>query len=289
MKIEEISKRKLPPGPWEEGEKIPWNDPAFSKRMLKNHLAQDHDWASRRLSVVEHHLDWLENAVLKPASRVLDLGCGPGLYTHRLAGRGHDCVGLDFSPASIAYAEAQARADGLTAQYHLADVREAVFGEGFDFVMMIFGEFNVFRETEAVNILNKAWSCLNEGGVLLIEGHTFKEVKRQGLEPPYWESTTKGLFADTPYLQLEEHFWHGDCSASTTRYLVIDVRDGTTTQYASTMKAYTDKQYAEMLKQAGFSHVRRFSQMGESQTVFKGKLQVFTGEKQGSFAGISGG
>jgi cyclopropane fatty-acyl-phospholipid synthase-like methyltransferase len=280
MKLEEISRRKLPPGPWEEGDKIPWNDPVFSKRMLKNHLAQEHDWASRRLAVIEKHVDWLEKSVLKPDCRVLDLGCGPGLYTHQLARRGHTCVGLDFSPASIAHAKAQARAEGLSAQYQLADVRQAAFGEGFDFVMMIFGEFNVFRENEAVNILNKAWSGLNKGGVLLIEGHTFKEVKRQGLEPPHWESTPKGLFADTPYLQLEEHFWHGNCSASTTRYLVVDVRDGTTTQYASTMKAYTDKQYVGMLKKAGFFHVQRFSQMGESQTLFKGKLQVYTGEKK---------
>lgn len=28
--------------------KIPWDEPAFSQRMLENHLSQDHDWASRR-------------------------------------------------------------------------------------------------------------------------------------------------------------------------------------------------------------------------------------------------
>ncbi|EIQ8028342.1 class I SAM-dependent methyltransferase, partial [Salmonella enterica subsp. enterica serovar Newport] len=31
--------------------KIPWDEPAFSQRMLENHLSQDHDWASRRLTV----------------------------------------------------------------------------------------------------------------------------------------------------------------------------------------------------------------------------------------------
>jgi cyclopropane fatty-acyl-phospholipid synthase-like methyltransferase len=279
MKLKEIIKRKLPPGPWEEGDKIPWNDPLFSERMLKKHLSQEHDWASRRLSIVDRHVDWIEAHFLKPRCRVLDLGCGPGLYSHRLAGRGHNCLGLDFSPASIAHAKAQASADGLSARYHLADVRTAAFGEEFDLVMMIFGEFNVFRESEAENILNKAWSCMKEGGVILIEGHTYKEVKRQGLSPSYWESTQSGLFADRPYLQLEEHFWHADCTASTTRYLIIDLHDGTTTHYASTMKAYTDKQYQRMLEKAGFSHIRRFQQMGESGTEFKGKLHVFTGEK----------
>jgi cyclopropane fatty-acyl-phospholipid synthase-like methyltransferase len=280
MELKEISKRKHPPGPWEEGDKIPWNDPAFSERMLKKHLSQEHDWASRRLCVVDQHLDWIEAHFLKPASRILDLGCGPGLYTHRLAGRGHDCVGLDFSPASIAHAKAQAETNGLPVRYHLADVRQAAFGKGFDLVMMIFGEFNVFRETEAKNILNQAWSCLKEGGSILIEGHSFKEVKRQGLEPPTWEATQSGVFADHPYLQLEEHFWHADCSASTTRYLVIGLDDGATTHYASTMKAYTDKQYELMLAKAGFSTIRRFQNMGESATPFKGKLHPFTGGKK---------
>lgn len=30
-------------------------------------------------------------------TRILDLGCGPGLYTSRLARLGHCCVGIDFS------------------------------------------------------------------------------------------------------------------------------------------------------------------------------------------------
>ena len=31
--------------------KIPWDEPAFSQRMLENHLSQEHDWASRRREV----------------------------------------------------------------------------------------------------------------------------------------------------------------------------------------------------------------------------------------------
>lgn len=29
-----------------EESKIPWDEPAFSQRMLENHLSQEHDWAS---------------------------------------------------------------------------------------------------------------------------------------------------------------------------------------------------------------------------------------------------
>jgi hypothetical protein len=87
------------------------------------------------------------------------------------------------------------------------------------------------------------------------------------------------LFADYPHLRLEEHFWHADHAAATTRYLIVDTSDGSTTQYASTMKAYTDEQYQGVLTTAGFSEIRSFQEMGESETAFRGKLRIFTGKK----------
>jgi 2-polyprenyl-3-methyl-5-hydroxy-6-metoxy-1,4-benzoquinol methylase len=90
---------------WHGIGKLPWDDPAFSERMLREHLSQLHDGASRRIVLIEHHVAWMHGEVLesKP-QRILDLGCGPGLYTQRLASLGHTCVGIDISPASIAYA-----------------------------------------------------------------------------------------------------------------------------------------------------------------------------------------
>ena len=39
--------------------KIPWDEPAFSQRMLANHLSQDHDWASRRQEIIEQQVEWI--------------------------------------------------------------------------------------------------------------------------------------------------------------------------------------------------------------------------------------
>lgn len=145
MKLIDIIHRQSNPQPWSEGEKIPWNDPAFSKRMLKEHLSQAHDAASRRSETIDAQVGWIHQVVLKgQPSRILDLGCGPGLYTARLAGLGHSCTGIDFSPASIAYAKEQAIARDLNCQYSEADIRSAEYGSGYDLVMSIFGEFNVF-------------------------------------------------------------------------------------------------------------------------------------------------
>ena len=110
--------------PWAEGEKIPWNEPGFSERMLREHLSQEHDWASRRASTIDKHVDWIHREVLSSRpSRILDLGCGPGLYASRLAKMGHACAGIDFSPASIAYAREYAQKANLRCSYQHEDVR----------------------------------------------------------------------------------------------------------------------------------------------------------------------
>ena len=89
---------------WREGDNIPWSEPEFSARMLREHLTQDHDMASRRAELIDRHVAWIHQELLGgQPSRVLDLGCGPGLYSSRLARLGHTCTGVDYSPASIAY------------------------------------------------------------------------------------------------------------------------------------------------------------------------------------------
>jgi len=115
LKLLDVVHRHGDPKPWAEGEKIPWNDPDFSRRMLNEHLSQEHDAASRRFETIDNHVKWIHGQVLKAnPTRVLDLGCGPGLYTNRLAKLGHHCVGIDFSPASIACAREQAEEAGLS-------------------------------------------------------------------------------------------------------------------------------------------------------------------------------
>lgn len=112
-----ILSRQIPPTPWVEGDNIPWQDPAFSERMLVEHLSQEHDRASRRASSIDAHVCFIGEQISGLGrARILDLGCGPGLYLHRLARLGHRGHGIDFSPAAINYARkvaAQERLDSI--------------------------------------------------------------------------------------------------------------------------------------------------------------------------------
>ena len=249
--LTDLIQRDIAPKPWAEGEKIPWNDPEFSRRMLKEHLSQKHDAASRRTRTIKKHVEWIHNFVLdeKP-SRILDLGCGPGLYSARLAALGHATVGIDFGPASIEYAVKHAHAN---CSYTLGDIRTTDFGSGHDLVMLIFGEFNVFKLEDAKLILSKAYVALNPGGKLLLEPQTFNAVYETGNQPATWYSAENELFADEPHLCLMESFWDSEHTVAIERFYIVDVASREVNRYSASTVAYEEEQLAKLIKEAGFN------------------------------------
>lgn len=67
--------------------------------------------------------------------RVLDAGCGPGVYADELAGRGAEVVAIDASPAMVAIAR---RRLGRRATVRVADLErplDFLDGEAFDLVL----------------------------------------------------------------------------------------------------------------------------------------------------------
>ncbi len=246
--------RRTTPEPWAEGEKIPWHEPGFSRRMLDEHMSQAHDHASRRFSIIDAHVEWIERVVVdRSGSRILEFGCGPGFYLARLAELGHSCVGVDLSPASIDYARKHAIARTLDCTYHLADIRDANLDSDFDLVMLTFGEFNVFRAADAQLILTKARRSLRTGGRLLLEVHTSDAVRQIGTSPSTWRTAERGLFSDRPHMLLHECDWDANQWVATERYYVVDAETAAVNRYAQSMQAYSDEQYRAMLNEAGFA------------------------------------
>jgi len=260
--LDSILTRPMPPEPWAEGEKIPWDEPGFSERMLAEHLSQTHDAASRRTTTVEAQVAWIHDEVLsgEPA-RILDLGCGPGLYASRLARLGHTVRGIDFSPASIQYARDQATAAGLEIDYQLGDIRETAYradtGAGsaapFDLVMFLFGEINVFRREQAAAILARAAAALVPGGRLLLEASTFEAVRSIGDAPARAQAVESGLFSPKPHDLLEEAFWDEPRSLAMRRWIVVDRESDSVVLHADTTVAYTDGEVGLLVETAGFA------------------------------------
>lgn len=268
MDLTDLINRNPAPEPWSEGEKIPWNDPAFSQRMLQEHMSQAHDLASRRFERIDQHVRWIHEELLGGVrTSILDLGCGPGFYTSRLARLGHTTTGIDFSPASIAYARQTAKAEGLSCEYHQADIRSADYGSGYGLAMLLFGEFNTFRPSEARTILRNICHSLVPGGVMLLEVSSCDAIYDLGQEPATWYAVPTGLFSDRPHICLMEKFYDSLMSVATERYLIIDAETSEVTRYASSSQAYTHADFQEMLGNCNYHQLDFYQTFGEDNSL----------------------
>ena len=281
LTVLDIVHRSEPPVPWDEGDNIPWGNPAFSERMLAEHLSQAHDHASRTELRVDAHVDWIWSDVLggKPAS-VLDLACGPGLYTERLAARGCRCVGIDVAPAAIRHA--QASAADLECAYACEDVRTAAFGTDVGLVMMLSGQLNVFRREEATDLLLRAFRALSRGGQVLLEVQTHDHVRGDGeTRCTWWQAEPSGIFSQDPHLVLQESSWDELSRTRTDRFFVVDADQRSIERHAMSTEAYTEEQICRLLVNTGFADVRVCASLtGEPDPTYPFNL-VVTAQKRG--------
>ena len=241
------------PVPWQGVSKIPWHEADFSERMLAEHLDQSHDMASRRAEIIERQVTWLfERALGGTPGRVLDLGCGPGLYTAAFARRGCRCTGIDIGPASIDYA----REHDPESEYVLGDIRTTDLGSGFDLAIMMFGEFNTFSRPEGQDVLAAMRDAVFPGGSVALELQAEQQVRLRATGGPAWRAQSASVFSRQPHLVLEDHHWFEDDAVGVTRFFVVDP-DGSIAMYVDTAQAYFPHECVELLQSTGFRRIGR--------------------------------
>jgi SAM-dependent methyltransferase len=111
-------------------------------------------------------IDLLE---LKQPSDILDLACGFGRHTNRLALRGHHLTGIDIEPGFLDKAKRDAIKVGVTVDYRQEDMREMTFKDRFDCVLLLFTSFGYFIDDENQKILEKVGCALRKGGQFLMD------------------------------------------------------------------------------------------------------------------------
>jgi len=226
--------------------------------MLREHLTDWHDLASRRPATIDAEVAALRSlAAAEPAS-VLDLGCGPGLHLERFERAGWTCVGLDVSPAAIAHATQRA---GVASRFVLGDVRNAPIEGTFDLVVMLFGELSTFEPTDAALVLRRMSSWLAPGGRAVIEVSTPTGVCRKAERGARWYTADGGLFADGPHVVLQEARLVDD--AAVERWWVLDPSTDTPRSYASTTWSLVPM-LDDLLADAGLTVATRYGSVDGS-------------------------
>lgn len=252
-----IYNRPERPSPWTTGGNLPWDDPDFSQRMLREHLDQSHGAASRQDAERELQLDWFWDKLnLSPGRRLLDVTCGPGLYATALAQRGVHVTGVDFGPASIAYAKELADEKGVNGrcQFIQQDVRQMDFaGREFDSATFIYGQLAVFTREEAQQLLQQVAHSLRPGGRLVVE--LLNQDRVDKADSTWWYTDDTGLWGDAPFLHLGERQWHTDAQISYERFHILHLETGQLDEVHLCDQTYAVDEMVAMMKEAGFASV----------------------------------
>ena len=121
-----------------------WTDDHISSQMLSFHLNGNNDLASRNSSFIDRSVEWIISRFkINEGSAIADFGCGPGLYTERLARTNAAITGIDFSKNSIEYARNKAKQEKLNIDYINQDYLEFVTEKRFDLILMIYCDYCV--------------------------------------------------------------------------------------------------------------------------------------------------
>lgn len=177
--LHKISSRPAPFASYTAG--ILWTDDHISKQMLKYHLDQSTDAASRRLPFIERSVDWMKSRFeISDGTRIADFGCGPGLYATRLAAAGAEVTGIDFSKRSLRYAEKLAKSQGLSIKLENADYLHYASDSVFDLILLIWCDFCALSPDQRSALLKVFRRHLDRNGTVLLDVFTdFAYEKRE--------------------------------------------------------------------------------------------------------------
>jgi SAM-dependent methyltransferase len=233
-----------------------WNDKHVSKQMLQAHLDPLYEGASRNIDFIESSVKWIQETI--PSSthhKLLDIGCGPGIYAERFAMAGYQVTGIDFSERSIEYAQNSAKKHGLEIMYKYQDYLKLDINSIFDFATLIYCDYGALSTLNRQVIMQNIYRALKPGGKFLLD--VFSMVKYDIFqEAQTWDICPGGGFWNAEkYLVLNGSYKYQD---NATLEQVVVITDVIRTYYIWTCY-FSKENLSKEAQEAGFKMVGIFS------------------------------
>jgi len=255
-KLEKINSR---PAPYEfYTAKELWNDEYTSKQMLSCHLNGDVDISSRRFEFIDKSVEWIASAFnVNENTKIVDFGCGPGLYTHRLARKNAQVTGIDFSKRSIDYAKALAAKENLAINYINADYLEFDTDQRFDLILMIMCDYCALCPVQRKKIVQKYYTLLKPEGSVLLDVYSIVAYEAREEQSICEENLLDGFWAEGEYKGHLNTFKYEEDKVVLDKYTIIEpTRERT---FYNWLKYFTHEELEKEFAEAGFKIEKFYS------------------------------
>jgi len=228
-----------------------WTDEYVSARMLQLHLDPNTDLASRRPDTIDQLVRWIETRVGLAGHSICDLGCGPGLYTERMAMYGGRVAGVDFSERALNHARWSATAKRLKITYHKANYLSDPLPGGQHIVTLIYGDYCVLSPAQRHSLLKRIHDQLTPGGHFIFD--VFSRAQFGSVEEGFVcePRLMNGFWADGDYIGFKVTHRYNEHYLALDRYLIVEPERQR--QIYNWMQYFSPNQIEAELKHAGFT------------------------------------
>lgn len=206
-----------------------WTSEHTSEQMLRYHLNEKIDVSSRKGTFIDASVKWISSRFnIHAQSRIADFGCGPGLYSTRLAMQGAQVTGIDFSRRSIDYAQEVAQKEGLAIRYIKEDYLSWETGETFDLIIMIMCDYCALSPSQRLSMLKKFRRILSQGGSVLLDVYSLAAFNKRKEGAIYEENQLNGFWAKEKYFGFLNTFKYRDIKVILDKYTIITPEESRT-------------------------------------------------------------
>ena len=219
--LEEINSR---PAPFQfYTAKELWTNEHTSKKMLEYHLNESLDLSSRNKDFIDRSLKWIVSCFgIDANTSVADFGCGPGLYTTKLAEKNAHVTGIDFSERSIRYAKDTAARKGLNIDYVCQDYLEFETGKRYDLITMIMCDFCALSPMQREKMLTRFYRFLNVGGSVLLDVYSLNALEQREEVSTYEYMQLNGFWSSENYYGFLNTFKYNEERVILDKYTIIE-------------------------------------------------------------------
>lgn len=200
-----------------------WTNEHTSKQMLAYHLNPDVNLSSRNADFINRSVDWIVSRfAATPGTKIADFGCGPGLYATKLAQRGADVTGIDFSKRSIEYARKMATEEHLEIRYVNQNYLEFETEDRFDLVMMIMCDFCALSPAQRKQMLEKFHTILKPDGSILLDVYSLVAFANRSEAATYEKNLLNGFWSPNDYYGFLNTFKYDDDKVTLDKYTLVE-------------------------------------------------------------------
>lgn len=200
-----------------------WNDPHISQQLLTYHLSPDVEAASRKHEDIFQSIEFIRNRFnLTQTSKVIDFGCGPGLYTHQFAKFCGHVVGIDLSFNSIAYAAQRAKDESLSIEYLNQNYLDYTGDHSADLATLIYGDYCVLSKEQRLTLLHILSESIKKDGFVFLDVFTEEHSKKFKEGYSIEINETSDFFSSQPHIVASSTHVYKDENVVLEKYAVLE-------------------------------------------------------------------